>query len=530
MSDPVLCEIDRGVATVTLNRPERKNAWTDEMERRYLGTLDALDRDPEVRAVVVTGSGDAFCPGLDFEALAETSRGAEGLDPTRSIGPVLMLGVPLVAAINGACAGIGLVQALACDVRFAADEAKLATSFARRGTVAELATAWLLPRIVGHANALDLLLSGRTVRADEAAALGLVNRVVAPERLLDEAHAYARDLAARVRTERDGRDQAAGLRRLDQLVRRVRGAGVPVPRRTRADGRPRRGLGRVRGTTPPELRAVRAGAGDERELDCRSTGGKGEHSMSTLDGRVAIVTGAARGLGADYARYLAEDGAAVVVADIDGEGAAQTAKEIVATGGRALAVDVDVADNASVLKMVEATKAEFGGVDILINNAGIWKDLEGVFLGILEIEPEYWDHVLRVNLTGSFLCTRAVYPSMVERGWGRIINISSIASRIPAGIYGLSKLAVNQLSFAAAHQLGDSGITVNSIAPGIIDNEATRSQMPDEILDGLVSQLAVKRRGTSRDLYSAIAWLCSEQSGWTTGQTIHVNGGQISLM
>jgi NAD(P)-dependent dehydrogenase (short-subunit alcohol dehydrogenase family) len=97
-------------------------------------------------------------------------------------------------------------------------------------------------------------------------------------------------------------------------------------------------------------------------------------------------------------------------------------------------------------------------------------------------------------------------------------------------VYGTSKLALNHLTFCAAHQLGESGITVNSIAPGIIDNEATRSQMPDAILDPLVAQLAVKRRGTPDDLYSAIRWLCSDEAGWMSGQTVHVNGGQFSLM
>lgn len=252
--------------------------------------------------------------------------------------------------------------------------------------------------------------------------------------------------------------------------------------------------------------------------------------MGALDGKVAIVTGAGRGLGEEYARYLAEDGAAVSVTDIDGEAAKRVAKQIEADGGRAIGLGADVTDLDSVQAMVDATWSELGRIDILINNAGVWKDLEGVFVGILDTDPDYWDFVMRVNLTGAFLCSKAVYPKMAENGWGRIINVSSVATRIPSGVYGTSKLALNHLTFCAAHQLGDSGITVNSIAPGIIDNEATRSQMPPELLDGLVAQLAVKRRGTGRDNYSAIRWLCSEDADWFTGQTLHVNGGQFSLM
>jgi len=252
--------------------------------------------------------------------------------------------------------------------------------------------------------------------------------------------------------------------------------------------------------------------------------------MGVFDGKVAIVTGAGRGLGEDYARLFAEDGAAVALADLDGEGAKRVAKDIEAAGGRAVGIEADVSSLDSVQAMVDATVAELGSPDILVNNAGIWKDLEGVFVGILDTEPDYWDFVLRVNLTGAFLCSKAAYPKMVEKGWGRIINVSSVATRIPSGVYGTSKLAMNHLTFCSAHQLGDSGITVNSIAPGIIDNDATRSQMPAELLDGLVSQLAVKRRGTGRDNYSAIRWICSDDADWFTGQTLHINGGQLSLM
>jgi len=194
---PVLCAVADGVATVTLNRPERMNAWTYAMEVAYFDLVDELDADPEVRAVVLTGAGRGFCPGLDAADLADRTQGVagqEGVD--RPMTHARTLRKPLIAAINGGCAGIGLVQVLVADVRFAAAGAKLATAFTRRGLVAEFGASWLLPRIVGTGHAMDLLLSGRTVTADEALTMGLVNRVYPPDELLSATQEYARDLAA----------------------------------------------------------------------------------------------------------------------------------------------------------------------------------------------------------------------------------------------------------------------------------------------------------------------------------------------
>jgi enoyl-CoA hydratase/carnithine racemase len=196
MAVDVLSERHGPVAVVTLNRPQRLNAWTPALEEQYFDLLDDLDDDPDVRAIVVTGAGRGFCPGMDAE---ELSGRTEAADPTtsRRRPATHALGVrkPMVAAINGACAGIGLLQALTCDVRFAAEEAGLATSFSRRGLVAELGMPWLLVRLVGQAAATDLLLSGRTVRGPEAARLGLVNAAVPRVDVLAVALAYATDLA-----------------------------------------------------------------------------------------------------------------------------------------------------------------------------------------------------------------------------------------------------------------------------------------------------------------------------------------------
>jgi enoyl-CoA hydratase/carnithine racemase len=195
--DLVLTEVDAdGVATFTLNRPKRRNGWTAAMENRYFDVLVAADTDPAVRAAVLTGAGTTFCPGFDMGGLAEAAdRGAVDISVRRPQYTPRLFRKPLIAAINGACAGIGLTQALMCDVRFAARGARFSTAFARRGLGAEYGMSWVLPRYVGVANALDLLLSGRVFEADEARELGLVNRVLEPAEVLTAARAYARDLA-----------------------------------------------------------------------------------------------------------------------------------------------------------------------------------------------------------------------------------------------------------------------------------------------------------------------------------------------
>lgn len=203
---PVRYEVfDTGVALLTLNRPDRMNGWGGGLASAFFGFMDDAAADPDVRVIVVTGSGRAFCAGADMGDLssisATTVDAAAGTDVGHLVGerhPHFLMGVrkPVIAAINGACAGMGLTLALACDVRFAADGAKFTTSFARRGLIAEYGISWLLPRVVGTGVATDLLLSGRVFLADEAAGLGVVNKVLAPEELLPHTLAYAGDIAA----------------------------------------------------------------------------------------------------------------------------------------------------------------------------------------------------------------------------------------------------------------------------------------------------------------------------------------------
>jgi enoyl-CoA hydratase/carnithine racemase len=202
--DVVLYEVrESGVAVVTLNRPERMNAWGGGLAAAFYSCLDKAEADPAVRAIVVTGSGRAFCAGADMGDLSsiESANTDSDADISKMVGErhphfVTTMRKPVIAAINGACSGMGLTQALMCDVRFAAAGAKFTTAFARRGLIAEYGISWILPRVVGWGAALDLLLTGRVFYAEEAAALGMLKEVVAPEDLLSQAIAYAEDIAA----------------------------------------------------------------------------------------------------------------------------------------------------------------------------------------------------------------------------------------------------------------------------------------------------------------------------------------------
>jgi enoyl-CoA hydratase/carnithine racemase len=192
-----------GVAVMTLNRPDRLNTWGGDIARAFYAGLDRAEQDSAVRVMVLTGRGKAFCAGAQLGAMGNVSQSIEATDDGKLASLIgdhqpyhlTTLSKPVVAAINGSCVGIGLTQALMCDVRFAAAGAKFAASFARRGLIAEYGVSWILPRLTGWGVALDLLLSGRTFLADEAAELGLVKAVVPPEQLMAHAMAYAEDIA-----------------------------------------------------------------------------------------------------------------------------------------------------------------------------------------------------------------------------------------------------------------------------------------------------------------------------------------------
>jgi enoyl-CoA hydratase/carnithine racemase len=193
----ILCEVQRGVAIVSLNRPAKLNAWTPAMGTLYFDTLDRLARDDAVRVILVKGNGKSFCAGADMGGLAAITSvgGMKDRRDGRGYWHPLRIGKPLVAAIHGNCLGVGLQQALCCDIRFCSATARLAATYVRRGLNGELGITWLLPRIVGAGHAMDLLLSGRFVESSEAQAMGLVNRVLSDDTLFDEALAYCIGLA-----------------------------------------------------------------------------------------------------------------------------------------------------------------------------------------------------------------------------------------------------------------------------------------------------------------------------------------------
>jgi enoyl-CoA hydratase/carnithine racemase len=196
--DPVLYEVDRGVALLTWNRPERNNAWSPELEESYFGRLRQAEADHAVRAIVVTGAGRHFCPGTDIRHLASVADGNRHGDPELREPQTLPTTIlkPIIAAINGSCAGTGFIQASVCDVRFADADARITPAFVRRGIMAEHGLAFLLPRLVGLGSALDILLSARVLSGVEAHRIGLVNHLSEPGNVVEDALAYARDLGA----------------------------------------------------------------------------------------------------------------------------------------------------------------------------------------------------------------------------------------------------------------------------------------------------------------------------------------------
>lgn len=198
--DLVLASInENGVGVITLNNPDRMNAWSAAMSKRFFERLAEFRSNPGVKVVVITGAGKGFCPGADMDALNQIrANPAGGAGPATGAGrfsDLLSYPKPVIAAMNGAAAGVGFVLAVFCDLRFAASGIKLTTSFSRRGLIAEYGSSWALPRLIGSARALDLLLSGRVITADEAERMGLVNAVHPADELMDKVMAYADDMA-----------------------------------------------------------------------------------------------------------------------------------------------------------------------------------------------------------------------------------------------------------------------------------------------------------------------------------------------
>lgn len=247
--------------------------------------------------------------------------------------------------------------------------------------------------------------------------------------------------------------------------------------------------------------------------------------MGRFEGKVAVVTGAAQGIGEAYARALAGDGARVLVADLNAAAGEAVAKEIAASGGEAAFAEVDVADPDSATRMAAFAAERFGGIDYLVNNAAIYGSMK--FDLLLTVDWDYYKKFMSVNMDGALLCTRACLPHMQARGGGAIVNQSSTAAWVYSGFYGLAKVGVNGLTQQLAHELGGMGIRVNAIAPGPVDTEATRAVTPENAVKSIVGGMALKRMGHPEDLAGLCLFLLSDQAGWITGQIFNVDGGQV---
>ena len=250
----------------------------------------------------------------------------------------------------------------------------------------------------------------------------------------------------------------------------------------------------------------------------------------TLKGRVAIVTGGGRGLGRSFVRHFAEQGAIPVIAELNGEAAAALQQELETQGHRALAVQTDVSDPASVAGMVERTLAAFGRIDVLVNNAAILQDLAiGPFW---ELPLEEWRRAIDVNVTGTFLCSRAVVPAMQKAQWGRIINLSStivISGRPNYLHYSASKSALIGMTRAMARELGRWNITVNALLPGTTKTEAGRTSAQGDHFERAMREQAIQRLAEVSDHARALLFLCSDDAGFVSGQSLVCDGGRSFL-
>jgi 3-oxoacyl-[acyl-carrier protein] reductase len=250
--------------------------------------------------------------------------------------------------------------------------------------------------------------------------------------------------------------------------------------------------------------------------------------MGRLEGRVAFITGAGRGIGAATALRMAEEGARVALADVDSEGCKQVTAEIDRLGSEGLVLPCDVTNSTMVQDAVDKTANHFGRLDILVNNAGVVRDNL-----IFKMSEDDWDMVMNVHLKGAFLCSRAAQKYMVQQGYGRIVSLSSVAALGNRGQanYSAAKAGLQGFTRTLAIELGKFGITVNAVAPGFIDTEMTRSTArrqgldPDQVIAEASKRIPVGRVGQPRDVANVICFLSSDEASFVNGQIIYVSGG-----
>jgi NAD(P)-dependent dehydrogenase (short-subunit alcohol dehydrogenase family) len=240
-------------------------------------------------------------------------------------------------------------------------------------------------------------------------------------------------------------------------------------------------------------------------------------------GHIAVVSGAAQGIGREYARALAQDGALVVAADLKLDGAEETVELIKRDGGRAVARTVDVSDPASTRALAEGVANDLGNANILVNNAAIYHSMQ---LGpVLAVDIAYWRTLFSVNLDGALLMTQAFAPQMIASGWGRVVNQTSTAAYSPGGAYSATKVALISLTQSLARELGPHGITVNAIAPGPIFTDATLATIPERVIEQQLAGAAINARVGPEALVGTLRHLCGDGASWVTGQTLLVDGG-----
>lgn len=248
--------------------------------------------------------------------------------------------------------------------------------------------------------------------------------------------------------------------------------------------------------------------------------------MGKLDGKVAVVTGAARGIGQAIAQRLAAEGADVALCDLQADWLEQSAALVEAAGRKALKLAVDVSDGAAVNACIGEVVKVFGRVDILINNAGITKDTL-----LVRMSDEDWDAVMDVNLKGAFLFSRAVARPMMKQRSGAIVNIASISGIIGTpgqANYAASKAGLIALTKSSANELAARGVRANAIAPGFISSKMTDA-LSDEVREQYLSRIPLGRFGSVEDIANATIFLVSEGSAYMTGQTLHINGGMVMV-
>ena len=250
--------------------------------------------------------------------------------------------------------------------------------------------------------------------------------------------------------------------------------------------------------------------------------------MAELTGRVALVTGAGRGMGRASAERIAADGARVVVNDLDETRAAEVADRLVSEGAEAIGVAADVSDAADVSRLVDTAREAFGDVDILVNNAGVLRRT-----GILDLGEDEWDLVLDVNLKGTYLCTRAVLPAMKAAGWGRVVNISSSAGRSVSTLggphYTTAKAAVLGFTRAVAREMAPFGITLNAVCPGLVNTEMVSEVITEAQAQDYADSFPIKRLAEPQEVAELVAFLASDRAAYITGASLDINGGDLML-